>query len=396
MTIAIIGSSGDIGSRLALQCIKQGDDVRLINRGSLGSVLGRYPFQNHQVDFIDPDKTLAALNNVSVVINCAINKNMKVSEKVRLADNLNLIDHLLQSASKAGVKRFIHLSSIAVLPPRLTAEVLAAPYSYSPETDWYTKAKVQTEERVRQYSGPMAVHIVRPGVVYGPNTAWSLVAGERVKASRIIIPDVAGVCHAIHIDDLCGLLRKMSTADQVPILTYGINPEKISWLDFYRQHAAASNVITEILSLPRSAIVAQSKALRRLPPLKQLVVWASQRPWILSLSGTPYFEGLKIRAKKIFGIPNLPTKRAPALQAAPCITETSSRPDLWPEIFDADLYSSTAIVTPDDSGHLSGYTYGVPFDQGVQGTGAWWQERLPALLPSEISTLEMLTTTNFQ
>ena len=158
MKIAVIGSSGEIGSRLAIHLLNNKCDVKLLSR-NIGIRLVRYAnLDYHSIDLADKDKLKSFLQDVDCVINCAIDKQEYGSEDESVLKNKKAIQNLLEAAEESGVKKFIELSSIAVLPPLVTQNVLDNPFVYSSESDWYTRAKIGNEKLAKSVQKSFCMH----------------------------------------------------------------------------------------------------------------------------------------------------------------------------------------------------------------------------------------------
>lgn len=76
------------------------------------------------------------------------------------------------AARKAGVRRFIYVSTGTVYAPSFEplaedARVLGV--------DWYSLSKIQGEQAVQMFRNDMEIHVVRPFGVYGPDQSGRLV-----------------------------------------------------------------------------------------------------------------------------------------------------------------------------------------------------------------------------
>jgi nucleoside-diphosphate-sugar epimerase len=180
-SILITGSTGFVGTRLANFLSTQFPEMELrlaLRRGpedlqvpsvlSVGSieVVGDInPYTNWSNALIGVDVVIHLAARVHVMKDVALDP----LEEYRNANTLATI-HLAEEAAKAGVKRFIYLSSIKV-----NGEETAPSQSYSEEStpapiDPYGVSKWEAElglEKVCAQTG-MEFVIIRPPLVYGP------------------------------------------------------------------------------------------------------------------------------------------------------------------------------------------------------------------------------------
>lgn len=118
--------------------------------------------------------------------------------------------NLARQAEKAGIKRFIFLSSTGVMGPQVT---YGSPYKVDqlPKPhDSYTKSKLCAEQGLQELSKEcsMEISIFRVPVVYGPNAPGSI--GSLIKAIKFGIPlPLGGLVNRrqlISIDNLVELI----------------------------------------------------------------------------------------------------------------------------------------------------------------------------------------------
>ena len=99
---------------------------------------------------------------------------------------------MLAAATAAGVRRFVHVSSLAAREPRLSQ---------------YGASKARAEELVE--SSGLDWAIVRPPAVYGPGDKETLELFKMAKRGQIYLPP-AGKLSLIHVDDLAQLLLALT------------------------------------------------------------------------------------------------------------------------------------------------------------------------------------------
>jgi nucleoside-diphosphate-sugar epimerase len=171
--LLITGASGFIGRALTLQAVARGLPLRIaLRRPDVDLAAG---FETARISGLDADTEWgAALDGVAVVAHCAARAHVlrEVSSdplaefrRVNVQGTLNLA----RQAIRAGVRRFIFISSIGVngsethLEP-FTADDVAAPSSP------YAQSKYEAESGLRLLSKEAGLELVviRPPLVYGP------------------------------------------------------------------------------------------------------------------------------------------------------------------------------------------------------------------------------------
>ena len=183
-TIAVTGGTGFVGSHLLETARAAGSELRALTRG------WRPPEDG--IDWVDGalDRTesLAKLcDGADAVIHIAglINgPNRAAFEAVNVAGTANLID----AARKTGIKRFVHISSLAAREPKLSD---------------YGRSKAKAE-RVVAASG-LEWTILRPPAVYGPGDRETFELFKMARRGLVALPP-RGRFSVLHVDDLCRLI----------------------------------------------------------------------------------------------------------------------------------------------------------------------------------------------
>src|SRR5262249_40517730 len=120
-------------------------------------------------DLEDPDALRAGVSGADWVFNCAA----KVGDWGRLEDfrrlNVEALRHLLDASCDAGIRRFVHVSSLGVYEGRdhYRTDETTPPAANS--LDAYTRSKSEAEALVRDYHRDrgLPASVVRPGFIYG-------------------------------------------------------------------------------------------------------------------------------------------------------------------------------------------------------------------------------------
>ncbi len=108
--------------------------------------------------------------------------------------NIAGTERMIAAAQAKGVRRFVHISSLAAREPDLSL---------------YGWSKAGSEERVRE-SG-LDWTIIRPPAVYGPGDRETLELFKMAAKGRIILPP-PGRISLIHVADLCALIAAIVNA----------------------------------------------------------------------------------------------------------------------------------------------------------------------------------------
>ena len=182
--LAVTGGTGFVGSNLLRIARAQGYEVRALTRG------WRPPEEG--IDWIDgaldrADSLAKLCEGADAVVHIAglINASSRAAfEAVNVGGTANMID----AARKAGVRRFVHISSLAAREPELSD------YGHS-------KARA---ERLVAASG-LDWTIVRPPAVYGPGDRETFELFKMARRGLVALPP-KGRFSLLHVDDLCRLV----------------------------------------------------------------------------------------------------------------------------------------------------------------------------------------------
>jgi len=171
----VTGATGLLGSHIVEQLIKRKMPVRaLVRRGSDTSWLREQACELAEGDIVDPD----SLDGACQGANCIYHSAARVGDwgpwedfvRVTIEGTRNVVE----AAVRAGVERFIHISSISVYGhPDGEGMVLdeSAPLGVNlHKWSYYSRAKVEAEKIIwdAHRSGKLKVTVIRPSWLYGP------------------------------------------------------------------------------------------------------------------------------------------------------------------------------------------------------------------------------------
>jgi nucleoside-diphosphate-sugar epimerase len=196
-----------------------------IARWSSAPRVARLPITLVQCDVLKPQELDAAFAEVDYVIHCAV-----ASEDVIVRGTENV----LRAAVRAGVKRVIHISSVAVYGGATGA--VSETTTVPPGTlTGYGAAKLAAEQLSRDIRD-LDVVILRPSIIYGPFSArWTVLNALRLKAGRWKRLDALGQgkCNLVHVHDVARFAIAAVQQDNVVGEVFNVNgPEIITWDDY--------------------------------------------------------------------------------------------------------------------------------------------------------------------
>lgn len=190
LRLAITGGTGFVGQRLVDLALAAGHEVRALTRreqeprDGVTWVRGALDDQQGLGQLADGAD---AVIHVAGVINAPHPAGFE-------AGNVTGTGAVLAAAEQAGVKRFVHVSSLAAREPKLSA---------------YGASKAGSEALVGASS--LSHAIVRPPAVYGPGDKETLELFRMARRGLVLLPP-KGRLSVIHVDDLARLLLALAAS----------------------------------------------------------------------------------------------------------------------------------------------------------------------------------------
>ena len=207
MKIAITGATGFLGKSLAEDLAKKGHELYLHARSEEKSkAIKDLATKLVICDICDEAAIKELVDSVDIVVHTVSNFRSASGPPESYTEiNLNGTINAFERAREAGVKRFIHISTIGVL-----GDIRECPASETTEFnpgDNYQKTKLEAELYCRKQAEnkdlEMKLAVIRPCSLYGPGDMRMLKMFRMLKKGTFF---VVGKCdanfHAVYIDDL--------------------------------------------------------------------------------------------------------------------------------------------------------------------------------------------------
>jgi len=169
--IFVTGGTGFLGRHLLASLCRSGQQVRVLTRHpDQHPWLRQYP--NVEVvtgDLRQPADLSAALRGCEVLIHAAALFSMWGAESEFMATNVEGTRRLIEGAERAGLKRFVYVSTLAVVGDPSPGLLIDEDHPTRP-ADAYQRSKLQAEQVIRQAHERRVLDavIIRPGAFYGP------------------------------------------------------------------------------------------------------------------------------------------------------------------------------------------------------------------------------------
>jgi len=219
MKVLITGAGGFIGSHLVDSQLEQGHEVRALD---LHLDLLRHQSAHPHLeairgDITDDEHLDEILAGVEVVYHLAsAHLDVSLSDEHYRRVNVGGTLALLQAAQQAGVKRFVHCSSVGVI-----GDVENPPADETTEchpTNIYEKTKLEGESAALEFSQRTGFPVVvaRPAWVYGPRCPRTSKLMRTISKGRFpFFGQGQNMRHPVYISDAVKGLELCASADGV-------------------------------------------------------------------------------------------------------------------------------------------------------------------------------------
>ena len=219
MKVFLTGSTGFIGRHVAARLTEMGFDTTCLVRKS-NIFLDDPSIRVIEADLravCDRNSAYEFVRNHDYVIHCAaIRGEQSLPWAKYYQVNVDATRLLLDASLKAGVKRFIFLSSVGVMgtrPGQLPANEMTP---YAPDSN-YHRSKMLAEQQVLEFSqNGLHTTAIRPSVTYGPNDNGFFLRAGRIVAKGFF-PLAGGGRNLIHLTYIDGLVDAIVKALDAPI-----------------------------------------------------------------------------------------------------------------------------------------------------------------------------------
>jgi len=208
MRVLITGGTGFIGSRLALRHVTEGHDVQVVGQANTQPEI-----QNSELlraggvrvtfaSVTDADRFGSLLRGVDVVYHLAAAQHeTNVPDQHFWDVNVTGTENVLKASGRAGVKRFVHGSTIGVYGAALQGQL--DEHSPLQPDNIYGVTKLAGEQRALAFQEQLPVVIIRIAETFGPGDYRLLKLFTGIKKRVfVMIGDGRNRHHPIYIDDL--------------------------------------------------------------------------------------------------------------------------------------------------------------------------------------------------
>lgn len=259
-SVFITGANGFIGKALAQRYRALGCDVRGMDinaDASMNIVAG---------DITKPVTWAKHAKGCELFIHTAAVVSLAADWGLYREVSINGTRKALDVAIEAGVKRFVHFSSIAAMgvdylqgADEKSAVVVGEDYRYG-----VTKGASEHLVLAAHAAGEIECTIIRPGDVYGPGSrAWLIEPMKMARSGQLILPDHGnGRFTPVYIEDLLnGVMLAAGLKEGIGQIFILAGDRSVSCKQFFSYHWKWAGQTKKMPSLPLKAALALTQAL---------------------------------------------------------------------------------------------------------------------------------------
>lgn len=216
MKVLVTGATGFLGSHLCRRFVLEGHEVTAFRRPESNTALLADLTLRHVLgDITEPEAVNEAVKGQDVVIHAAAHlAYWRRVRDVQARINVDGTRHVVQACQQAGVRRLVHVSSVAAIGIPQAQRPADETFRFNLDNSGlnYHLSKHRAEQEVQRgcVNGLEAV-IVNPGSIFGPH-GRSFRGGEMIEKvrRRRVVPYFLGGINVVHVDDVVdGIVRAL-------------------------------------------------------------------------------------------------------------------------------------------------------------------------------------------
>jgi nucleoside-diphosphate-sugar epimerase len=238
--VLVTGASGFIGSHVAERLLAQGGTLRLlVRRPERVAAMAAAGAEIHTGDLTAPASLGGCCEGIDVVFHAAAWIGTPYARAAAWQANVDGTRAVMAEARRAGVRRFVHLSSIAVYGPIRTG-VVTETRALGGAVELYGESKIAAEDAARDAAGDdVELVVTRPGMVYGPRSrAWTVRLIRWIADGRpAMVAGGHGYARPIFIENLVDALVLCATVPEAAGQAFTLIDENMRWRDYLHHYA---------------------------------------------------------------------------------------------------------------------------------------------------------------
>lgn len=253
MRYLVTGATGLVGSHVVERLRAAGDAVRaVVRRPDALEDLRRLGVDARSADLAAATDLAALVDGVDVIVHCAGVVQMEGRPRDLWAVNVEGTERLLAASAQAGLRRFVHLSSVAVYgagPAPVGEEAPKRPQGA------YGKSKWAAEQALWRYhsEGRVPGVALRPCAIYGGRDrhAWPILS--RLARMRVVPLPSGGrrLLDLVHVSDVVDAVLAAASEPGAAGHAYNVTDgETHSYRDIFDAYARVAGRRPAIVPVP--------------------------------------------------------------------------------------------------------------------------------------------------
>ena len=254
MKVLVTGATGFTGSVLAEKLAVKGHKVKVFVRNrSKMTMKHASEMEVVEGDITDREKIREAVSGVEKVFHiAALFRQAGVPDQLYRDINIQATVDLLTASREAGVKRFVHCSTVGV-HGHIDDPPADEEYRFAPG-DIYQRTKLEGEQQVFKFyhDTGFPISVIRPGPIYGPGDLRLLKLFKlAAKSVTPILGDGNVFFNMVYVEDLADVFILAGEKEEaIGEVFLGAGPENICLNDIVDIIARLLNRPTRKLHLP--------------------------------------------------------------------------------------------------------------------------------------------------
>lgn len=272
--ILVTGATGFIGGRLATRlATEHGASVTGTGRDlEKAAHLRAHGIALLQADIADRAAMASAVTDQDIVFHIAAYLGEEQDPELAQKYNVDATAELMRLSAAAGVGRVVYTSSVAAYGPNVAnhphvVEGKTPIDTEQPEAYGRSKAVSEGVALALAESLPLALVIVRPGMVYGPGSyGWSVSMLKLVQSGTpVLFGEADGLTMPIYIDNLVDLLIAAAVTPAAAGEVFNGVDEGVSYRDWFGHYGRMAGKRPRRVPLPLAYVLAHAAQRFKLP-----------------------------------------------------------------------------------------------------------------------------------
>ncbi|MEO7192526.1 MAG: NAD-dependent epimerase/dehydratase family protein [Vicinamibacterales bacterium] len=253
--VLVTGAGGFLGGRAVELLAGSGawDVTALVREPKSAAKLARWPYPIVLGDICSPADMDRAMKGIDAVVHCAVGTSWKPEETRRVTvDGTRTV---AEAALRAGVKRFVHISTMFVHKRDGDGVLDESVALEPPANDAYGQNKLAAEKVLQELTAKgLSTVILRPTRIYGPlSRTFTTRPLEAIRDGIFALrgnPDVPA--NMVYVDNVvAAIARALEAGDNRKGGAYLISdPEQVTLREFFQYFADASGKQIRVVPAP--------------------------------------------------------------------------------------------------------------------------------------------------